>query len=162
MEVNLTFVFDNASDAADFLEQNSGVNGPRHTATASGDDWPSAPAEEAAPWDEPVSAPKASADPWAEEATPTTSSVPADAPEPPGRGQKFPTAGSYDKEGAPGSGNRNWNFDVTDKTPRCDCGYHAAKVTGRKAGAKRDWSAYWCPAKFGKNWKDACKFSEFA
>ena len=161
MAINISFDPSKLSDrayVADILER----LGTDRASQPSGDDWPSTEpvAEEAAPWDEPVSAPKAdSADPWADEATPTANKPTEAATEPPGRGQKFPPSGQYDKD-SPG-GNRHWDFDVTD-APTCDCGYRAAKVTGRKAGAKRDWSAYWCPVKFGKNWKDACKFSEFA
>lgn len=158
MAVNISFDPSNPADrayVADILER----LGTDRASAPSGDDWPSAPAEETAPWDEPQSDSKtASADPWAEEATPAA--TPADsATEPPGRGTLFPATGTYTKD-SPG-GKRTWEFGIAS-APKCDCGYHAAKVTGRKEGAKRDWSAFWCPVKFGKNWKDACKFSEFA
>jgi|ERR1700744_2748530 len=163
MAVNISFDPSNPADrayVADILER----LGTDRASQPSGDDWPSTPAEpveETAPWDEPASESrsKASADPWADDATPSTPKAATASTEPPGRGTLFPNTGEYDKDTP--NGNRHWNFGVMD-APNCDCGYRAAKVTGRKAGAKRDWNAYWCPVKFGKNFRDACKFSEFA
>lgn len=170
MEIELTFRFPDNGSAAAFLERindsdwpsevkasrptGSGASANRTGGAAGGSASVSA---ERAPWeeDEPESDSGGSSDPWAEDATPArtkTASVHPDA------GKLFPASGEYDKDTP--NGNRHWEFGVTG-APECDCGYPAARVTGRKAGAKRDWQAYWCPIKFTKNYRDACKFSEF-
>lgn len=152
MSVDLSFHFDSYGEAADFL------------ATVNGEDWPTATPKldrtvaERPPWEddgaETVSNTSA-ADPWAEDAKPA--SKPAKpASKPVGAGTLFPASGEYVKD-SPG-GERTWEFGLSE-APECDCGYDAAKVTGKKG--KREWSAWWCPVGFGKQWKDKCKFSEF-
>jgi hypothetical protein len=156
MTINLSFTFDNAGDAADFL------------AKLNGEDWPSATPKldrtvsESAPWDddEPATAQtdsKDSADPWADDAKPAKPARAKANAQHDAAGVLFPASGEYTKD-SPG-GQRTWEFGV-DGAPDCDCGYPAARVTGKKGN--REWSAFWCPIGFTKNWKDKCKFSEFA
>jgi hypothetical protein len=148
MQVSLTFNFDNAAEAADFLAQANGAEPAR---------------DERPPWedDDTVSGSTASADPWADEATdtkPATSQRSSQSHTHPDAGKLFPASGTYPKA-VPNDASRSWQFGV-DGAPDCDCGYPAALVTGRKG--KREWSAYWCPIGFTKDWKNKCGFSEFA
>lgn len=157
MEIELTFRFPDNGSAAAFLERINDSDWPSEVRASHPTASRPATADERAPWeeDEPEGDSGGSSDPWAEDATPArtkTASVHPDA------GKLFPASGEYDKDTP--NGNRHWEFGVTG-APECDCGYPAARVTGRKAGAKRDWQAYWCPIKFTKNYRDACKFSEF-
>lgn len=154
MSVDLSFHFDNPADAADFLASLNGAGG-----------WPDSNAgtakAERPPWEDDEAdaaqseSKAAAADPWAEDAKPASKPAAAKS-KPVGAGTLFPASGEYVKD-SPG-GERTWEFGLSE-APECDCGYDAAKVTGKKG--KREWSAWWCPVGFGKQWKDKCKFSEF-
>jgi len=152
MEVELTFRFASAADAADFLETanttpaRTSAHTVRKTAEASADE---------PPWND--AGPSDESDPWADQRKPAqTRSAPARSKP---ASALFPADGEYVVDTP--NGKRTWTFGVAG-APECDCGHPAAMVTGRKAGAKRDWNAYWCPLGFDKStYKDKCSFSEF-
>lgn len=155
-DVTLSFQFPNYGEAADFLAKLTGENWPTPTATAN-----AKPATDEVPWredDEPAQTkPKASADPWAEDAKPATRPAAKANAQHAAAGTLFPASGVYVKETP--NGDRTWTFGV-DGAPDCDCGYPAAQVSGKKG--TKTWTAYWCPIGFTKNYRDKCKFSEFA
>jgi hypothetical protein len=166
--ISLTFNFDDPAAAAAFLARFNGAD-----TAANETPWYDSPEERdaatsertasASPWDddaaETQTASKGSADPWADDESTTTAKPDQKPSKRDGEGVLYPPAGSvYDKDTP--NGNRHWEFGLSG-APDCDCGYPAAKVTGRKVGAKKDWSAWWCPVKYTKNYRDACKFSEF-
>lgn len=153
--IELTFHFDNPASAADFLAKLNGYEVPSNAAE------PDSPPWEDDEIDAAESERKASADPWAEDAKATKAAKPQASPKVDSAvGVLFPASGTYERETP--NGNRTWEFGKPG-APECDCGYPAALVTGRKAGAKRDWHAYWCPVGFNKEkYRDKCGFSEFA
>lgn len=162
MTISLTFKFDDPASAADFLAK---VNKAEGTPP-----WYDSPEEKeaakasASPWDDdesngkPESASKPSADPWADDAAPAKPATAKANAQHDAAGVLFPGPGKTYLKDSP-TGERKWEFCLPG-APDCDCGYPAAKVTGTKG--KREWSAYWCPIGYTKNWKDKCKFSEFA
>jgi hypothetical protein len=158
MAVTISFNFPDYTEAADFLAR---LNGEDWPATVAASDHPSRPTasadDDTPPWETPESDAKASADPWADEPTPAKPDTSAADS---AIGVLFPAKGTYQRETP--NGNRTWQFGVPD-APTCDCGYPSALVSGRKAGAKKDWHAYWCPVGFNKEkYRDKCTFSEFA
>lgn len=156
MTVNISFSFDHPGDAAAFL---ANLNDDRPNAgtversqikeikstTAVEPPWEDAQPDSASEPD--------TSDPWASNAKPAAAKAQPAAD----TSKLFPANGAYEKESP--NGNRTWTFGVAG-APDCDCGYPAAKVTGKGSNGKtfNRWS---CPVAFGPSWKDKCDFSEF-
>jgi hypothetical protein len=155
MAINITFAFDNADEAIDFLAQTSGGYVPESTAhshnpPASQDERRAAAHEP--PWND--AGPSSEADPWADEAT---ASKPARAARP-NTVELFPSSGAHTVETP--QGDRTWEFGKQG-APECDCGYAAANVSGKGSNGKT-FHAWRCPVGFSKDhYKDKCSFSEF-
>lgn len=161
MGIDLTFRFDNPSQAADFLAKMNGDDWPSgtvgaqssHTARKTAESTSSGfetPYEDAQP--DSASEPDTS-DPWASQAKPAKAAAKPAAD----TSKLFPASGEYVKDSP--NGDRTWTFGLAH-APDCDCGYTAAKFSGVSNG--KPWAFYKCPVGFGNNWKDKCDFSENA
>lgn len=157
MAIEITFAFDNADAAIDFLAKTSGEYVPEstsysHNPPASRGERQAASRNET-PWNDagPETSASAEADPWADE---TTASKPAKHEHKSADG-RFPQSGEHTKKTP--NGDRTWTFGLAH-APTCDCGYTAAKFRG--VTNTKPWAFWKCPLGFGDGWRDKCSFSE--